>query len=85
MPVKFLHTADGQIGMNARHTGAASALLRDARFLAAEKLLQIVSREEFDFATLAGDTFENHAVSLEDVDRTAEILDLPSKGSVPAF
>lgn len=74
MPVKFLHTADWQIGMNARHTGAASPRVREARFRAAERLAQIAGEEQVDFAILAGDTFENHAVPLHEVERAAAIL-----------
>ncbi|MGQ9918906.1 MAG: metallophosphoesterase [Bryobacteraceae bacterium] len=74
MPVKFLHTADWQIGMNACHTGAASPRVREARFRAAERLARIAEQEKVDFAILAGDTFENHAVSLNEVERTADIL-----------
>jgi len=72
--LKFLHTSDWQIGMNARHTGAASPKVREARFRAAERLAQIAVEEEVNFAILAGDTFENHAVSLDEVERAAEIL-----------
>lgn len=72
--LKFLHTADWQIGMNARHTGAASPKVREARFRAAERLAQIALDEEVNFAILAGDTFEHHAVALAEVERTADIL-----------
>jgi len=74
MAVKFLHTADWQIGMNARHTGAASPKVREARFRAAERLAEIAREQQVAFAILAGDTFEHHAVALVEVERTAEIL-----------
>ncbi|MCS7041445.1 MAG: DNA repair exonuclease [Bryobacteraceae bacterium] len=76
MGVRFLHTADWQIGMNAAHTGRASQRVREARFGTARRLAETAAQEHVDFAVLAGDTFENHAVSLSDVERTAEILAL---------
>jgi len=74
MAVRFLHTADWQIGMNARHTGAASPRVREARFRTAERLAEIARQQQVDFAVLAGDTFEHHAVALAEVERTADIL-----------
>jgi hypothetical protein len=74
MAIRFLHTADWQLGMNAAHTGRASSRVREARFRTAERLAELAREEKVDFAVLAGDTFENHAVSAADVERAAGIL-----------
>lgn len=74
MGVRFLHTADWQIGMRAARTAAAAAQVREARFETARRLAEIAAAERCDFALLAGDTFENSAVSLADIERVARIL-----------
>lgn len=73
--MRLLHTADWQIGMEASHTGAAAERVRAARFQAAEQVAALALREAVDFAVVAGDTFEDNAVRLADVERTAAILD----------
>ena len=74
MAVRFLHTADWQIGMNAAHAGAAAGRVREARLETAGRLAELARAERVDFAILAGDTFESNAVSLDEVDRTARVL-----------
>jgi DNA repair exonuclease SbcCD nuclease subunit len=74
MGVRFLHTADWQIGMRAAHTGAAAPRVREARFETARRLAALARDENVDFALLAGDTFEDNAVSLADVEGIAGIL-----------
>lgn len=74
MGVRFLHTADWQIGMRAARTAAAAPRVREARFETASRLAGLAAAERCDFVLLAGDTFENSAVSLADVERIAGIL-----------
>jgi DNA repair exonuclease SbcCD nuclease subunit len=74
MGVRFLHTADWQIGMRAAHTGGAAARVREARFETARRLAALARAEGLDFVLLAGDTFEDNAVSLPEVERIAGIL-----------
>lgn len=74
MGVRFLHTADWQIGMRAARTAAAAPRVREARFDTARRLAGLAATERCDFVLLAGDTFENSAVSLADVERVAGIL-----------
>lgn len=72
--MKLLHTADWQIGMDASHTGAAAARVRQARLETAARIAEIARAESVDLAVLAGDTFEDHAIAVDDVERTAAIL-----------
>lgn len=74
MPVKLLHTADWQIGMKAAHLGPAAARARAARLETARGIAELARAEKADLAILAGDTFENHAVALADVEQVARIL-----------
>jgi len=72
--MRFLHTADWQIGMKAAHVGRKAPDVRDARRKAARKVAELARTERLDFVLVAGDTFEDHAVSGERVDEVAEIL-----------
>jgi DNA repair exonuclease SbcCD nuclease subunit len=72
--MKFLHTADWQIGMEASRCGPAAGAVRTARLRSARQLAGVAGREKADFAVLAGDTFENHGVSRSDVEAVAAIL-----------
>ncbi len=72
--MKLLHTADWQIGMKAAQLGAAAAQARAARLETARRIAELARQERVDLAVLAGDTFENHAVALDDVGQIARIL-----------
>ncbi|MBM3784456.1 MAG: DNA repair exonuclease [Acidobacteria bacterium] len=68
--MRFLHTADWQIGMKAASAGRAAPRVREARFAAAERVVAL----EADFLLVAGDTFEDNGVDRAMVERTAAIL-----------
>ncbi len=72
--VKFLHTADWQLGMKASHVGEAGERVREARLEAAERVVSLAREEEVDFLLLAGDTFEDNGVESVLVQRTADLL-----------
>jgi DNA repair exonuclease SbcCD nuclease subunit len=72
--MRLLHTADWQIGMKAAHAGQAGGKVREARLAAARRVVEIAREENVDFVVVAGDTFENHAVSKGAVQQVAEIL-----------
>lgn len=74
MSLKLLHTADWQIGMKAAHTGAAASRVREARFASARKVVELANQQEVDALLIAGDTFEHNAVSVEEVERVADVL-----------
>lgn len=72
--MKFLHTADWQIGMRAAHAGKAGAAVRDARFEAARKAVDEAKRRGAEFLLLAGDTFEDNGVDRVSVRKVVDIL-----------
>lgn len=82
MAFRFLHTADWQIGMNAREVGRKGERLREARFAAAEKVIRIANEAAVQAVVLAGDTFEESDVSGEWVERTVRILE---QSSAPVY
>ncbi|NLA38976.1 MAG: DNA repair exonuclease [Methanomicrobiales archaeon] len=72
--VRFLHTADWQIGMKAVRTGKRANAVRQKRFDAADRIAKLAEEEDVDFVILAGDTFEDHNVDDVAVKRTVDIL-----------
>ena len=80
--MRFLHTADWQLGMKAVHVGDAAETVRETRLKTAEKLLKVAKDKKADFILVAGDVFEDNAVSRLLVQRVADIL---SKSKVPLY
>jgi DNA repair exonuclease SbcCD nuclease subunit len=80
--MKFIHTADWQIGMKAAHVGAVGARVREARLEAARKVIETAQAHSAEFILLAGDTFEDNGVDRVLVQKTADIL---AKSSVPVY
>ncbi|MDD4453882.1 MAG: DNA repair exonuclease [Candidatus Methanomethylophilaceae archaeon] len=72
--VRFLHTADWQIGMKAAHAGEKASAVRQKRFDAAGRVVELAREKDVDFVILAGDTFEHHNVDNAAVKRTVDIL-----------
>jgi DNA repair exonuclease SbcCD nuclease subunit len=72
--MKFLHTADWQIGMRAAHVGAVAARVREHRLEAARRVVQVARDHQVDFVLVAGDTFEDNAVDRVLVQKVADIL-----------
>jgi DNA repair exonuclease SbcCD nuclease subunit len=72
--VKFLHTADWQIGMKAAHVGAVGAVVRNERLHAAKRVIDAARQHAVQFILVAGDTFENNAVDRVLVQKVADIL-----------
>ena len=68
--MRFIHTADWQIGMKAASTGGAAEAVRQARLESAARVVAL----EADFLLVAGDTFEDNAVDRSLVQHTGEIL-----------
>ncbi|MGW8268711.1 MAG: metallophosphoesterase family protein [Longimicrobiales bacterium] len=80
--MKFVHTADWQIGMKAAHVGAVGGRIREARLEAARKVIQAAEAQGAEFILLAGDTFEDNGVDRVLVQKTADIL---GKSPVPVY
>ncbi len=72
--MKFLHTADWQIGMKAAHVGAAGERIRRARLETARKVAEVARNQHVDFVILAGDTFEDNTVAGHLIQQVADVL-----------
>jgi len=72
--MKFLHTADWQIGMKAVHVGAAGEKVRRARLESARRVVEAAGSCGAGFLLLSGDTFEDNGVDRALVQRVADIL-----------
>lgn len=72
--LKFIHTADWQIGMKAAHVGDVGQRVRDERLEAGRRVIEAATRSEAQFIIVAGDTFEDNAVDRVLVQKVADIL-----------
>ncbi|MBN1588518.1 MAG: DNA repair exonuclease [Pirellulales bacterium] len=72
--MKFLHTADWQIGMRAAHVGGVAARVRDERLAAARRVVDVARHHQVEFLLLAGDTFEDNRVDRRLVQTVADTL-----------
>ena len=72
--MRFLHTADWQIGMKAAALGDAGARVREERLAAGKRAIEAAREQGVDFILVAGDTFEDNAVDRVLVQRVADIL-----------
>ena len=72
--MKFIHTADWQIGMRAAHVGNVGARVREERVQAARRVVQLAEQHQADFLLVAGDTFEDNAVDRLLVQKIADVL-----------
>ena len=72
--MKFLHTADWQIGMRAAHVGAAGARVREERLTAARRVIDAARSAGVEFIVVCGDTFEDNGVDRVLVQKAADIL-----------
>jgi DNA repair exonuclease SbcCD nuclease subunit len=73
--MKFIHTADWQIGMKAAHVGAVAEVVREERMEAGKRVIEAAKEKRADFIIIAGDVFEDNGVDRILVQRTADILD----------
>ena len=72
--MKFLHTADFQIGMKADHVGASAEKVREQRLEAVRRLIDAAKENGAEFVLIAGDLFEDNGVDRTLILRTADIL-----------
>ena len=72
--MKFIHTADWQVGMRAQSAGGAGSRVRDERLLAARRAVDAAASHAAEFIILAGDVFEDNAVDRLLVQKVADIL-----------
>jgi DNA repair exonuclease SbcCD nuclease subunit len=72
--MRFIHTADWQIGMKAAHVGAVGEAVRAERLNAARRVVDAAQQHDAAFILVAGDTFEDNAVDRVLVQKVADIL-----------
>lgn len=72
--MKFIHTADWQIGMKADSVGDCGPRVREERFAAAKRVIDVAKSENVDFILVAGDVFEDNGVDRKLVQKVADIL-----------
>ena len=72
--MKFLHTADLQIGMKAVQVAEAGERVREERLHALERVVRAARDHHVEFILVAGDVFEDNGVDRIWVQRTADIL-----------
>lgn len=80
--MRFVHTADWQIGMKAVHAGAAAEKVRRIRLESAWRVVGAAGAYGAEFILLAGDTFEDNGVERVLVQRVADIL---ARSAVPVY
>jgi DNA repair exonuclease SbcCD nuclease subunit len=74
MGIKFLHTADWQIGAKHAFLGDKAPIAREARRKSAERVVAVANERDVDALILAGDVFEDVDVDPKDVLRVVDIL-----------
>lgn len=73
--VRFVHTADWQLGLRAGHIpDDDGAAVRNARFEVIGRIADVARDADAQFVVVAGDVFEHHALQLETTQRTFEAL-----------
>ena len=72
--MKFLHTADLQIGIKAAHVGSKSDHIREERLRSLKNIADIAQTHSVDFVLIAGDTFEDNGIDRALIQRVADIL-----------
>ncbi len=80
--MRFLHTADWQIGMCAKHVGRSGERVRQERLRAAERVVAAARDGGAEFLLVAGDTFEHNGVDRASVQRVGDIL---ARAELPVF
>lgn len=73
--MKFLHTADWQIGMKAVHVDRAAARVRAERVDAAGRVVETARSVGAEFMVVAGDVFEDNGVDRVLIQKIVDILD----------
>jgi DNA repair exonuclease SbcCD nuclease subunit len=72
--MKFVHTADWQVGMKAEGLGPAAARVRAERLAAGRRVVEAAVTHGADFLIVAGDLFEDNGVERILIQKTADIL-----------
>ena len=80
--VKFVHTADWQLGMKRHVLGARHSSFDDARMDSVRAIVARAEAERADFILAAGDVFDDNTVATEYVIRA---LSVPGETEIPVY
>lgn len=80
--MKFIHTADWQLGMAFGHVQQKADALRRARIDALKQVVALAERERADFIVAAGDLFDDNRIDPKCIDEMARIV---SNSPVPVY
>jgi DNA repair exonuclease SbcCD nuclease subunit len=72
--MRFLHTADWQIGMKALAAGERAAEVRDQRVATVRNVVRLANERDVDLLLVAGDQFEDRAPSTVEIGHVASAL-----------
>lgn len=72
--MRFLHTADWQVGMRTHLSGEAGKRVRGERLAAARRVIDVAKAHQVDFILVAGDVFEDNAIDRILVQSIANVL-----------
>src|SRR4030043_2014520 len=72
--MKFLHTADWQIGMKVQSVGKAGHRVREERLAAGRRAVEAAKSNQVDFVLIAGDVFENNGIQRGLGQKVADIM-----------
>ncbi len=72
--IRFIHTADWQMGAKFAHLGELASPTRDRRGETARRVVRLAEDREVDFLVIAGDMFEDHAVGSSTIQETLDAL-----------
>lgn len=72
--MKFIHTADLQIGARFTQFGDKADLLRSARLSTFKRILEVAAEKKAEAVLVSGDTFESNQISDDLVEKTYELL-----------
>ncbi|WP_269526418.1 metallophosphoesterase family protein [Coraliomargarita parva] len=72
--IRFIHTADWQMGMKASGLGAASQAVREARLDSIKRLVELGNEKEAELILVTGDIFEDNAVDRLLVRKVGQLL-----------
>ncbi len=72
---RFLHIADVLVGMHATDAHRVAATLRESRFQALLRAVDVARQRNVDFIVSAGDLFEDNLVGSVEVQRVVQALD----------
>lgn len=72
--MRFVHTADWQIGMKAEGTGPAADTVRNQRIDTARRVIEEANAYGADFILIAGDLFEHNAIDRTLIRRVTDVL-----------